>query len=845
MSLRQLSLPALLLALLLAQPSMARDRVTLGTQLEPPGLDPTLSASAAIGEMTFPTIYEALIHLGPGGKVEPGLATSWEISDDLLTYRFHLRQGVRFHDGAAFDAATAKFSLDRALAERSANPQKPLLACIGSTEAADPATLTLHLSRPCSGLLMVLGESAAIMVSPASAATNATHPVGTGPFRFEEWRRGTSVILTRNADYWGGAPALAQVTYRFLADPSASIDALSAGDIDGFAQFPAPEAIARLKGDPRFHVEIAPSGYKTILALNNRKPPFDDLRVRQALSYAIDRQAIIDAAMFGYGTPIGSHYSTRDPGYVDLTGLYPHDPAKARQLLAEAGYPNGFHAVLKLPPLAYARRSGEVVAAELAEIGVTLDIVGLEWVNWLGQVYGRHDFDMTIVAHVEPMDYGIYGRDSYYFGYAKPAFKELLARLDAAPDEQRRLSSLGDVQRAIAEDAVNVFLFEPAGFSLWDARIEDIWYRTPVQIFDLARAHFADPRPESGSSAQTGNGKAVLAGALILAAILFAGLLLRAGPAYAARRGLSLGLTLLIASLLIFLTVNWAPGDPARFMLGMNADPAAVEALRGQLGLDRPLAGRYLTWLAGLLTGDFGQSWTYRVPVGALLLQRLEVSLPLTLLALLFALIIGFALALAAVSGRKRWPDRLVGLLTGAGIAIPNFWLGILLVGLFGVTLHWFSAGGFAGWEAGPFAAFRSLTLPALALAIPQGAILARLLRGELLETLAQDFIRTARAKGLGPWAVLLRHALPASLTPILTILGLQFSFLLAGAVLIENVFFLPGLGRLIFEAIIQRDLIVVESVAIVLVFQVILVSLLADLACAAADPRLRERVAA
>lgn len=841
MSLRRLSFFSLLM---LALPAIARDHLTLGTQLEPPGLDPTLSASAAIGEMTFPTLYESLIHLGPGGKAEPGLAVSWDVSSDLLTYTFHLRQGARFHDGTAFDAGTAKFSLDRVIAPGSTNPQKPLMACVASTEAADPATLILHLSHPCSGLLMVLGESAAAMVSPASAAGNAAHPVGTGPFRFEEWRRGASVTLGRNADYWGGAPALAKVTYRFLSDPSAAIDALSAGDLDGFALFPAPEAVSRLKRDGRFHVELAPSGFKTILALNNRKPPFDDPRVRQALSFAIDRQAIIDAAMFGYGEPIGSHYSRRDPGYVDLTGLYPYDPAKARRLLAEAGYPHGFHAELKLPPLAYARRSGEVVAAQLAQIGVTLDIVGMEWVNWLGQVYARHDFDMTIVAHVEPMDYGIYGRDNYYFGYGKSAFKALLSRLDAAPDEQQRLTLLGGVQRAIAEDAVNVFLFEPAGVSLWDARIEDIWYRTPVQIFDLAHAHFADPAPETGLSARASAGKTVLGGTLVLAGIIFLGLLWRAGPAFAARRGLSLGLTLLIASLLIFLTVNWAPGDPARFMLGMNADPAALEALRGQLGLDRPLSGRYLAWLSGVLSGDFGLSWTYRVPVGALILQRLELSLPLTVLALFFALLIGFALALAAARGYGRWPDRLVGLLTGAGIAIPNFWLGILLVGLFGVTLHWFSAGGFAGWEAGPFAALRSLTLPALSLAIPQGAILARAIRSELLGTLRQDFIRTARAKGLGPWAVLLRHAVPASFTPIFTLLGLQFSFLLAGAVLIENVFFLPGLGRLIFEAIIQRDLIVVESVAILLVFQVVLVSLLADLACAAFDPRLRERVA-
>src|SRR5579859_2883587 len=841
----KLHLGAILLMLLLAVPAAARDTLTLGTQLEPPGFDPTISASAAIGELTFPSLYESLVHLGPGGAVELGLATAWELSPDRLTYRFHLRQGVHFHDGSAFDAGTAKFSIDRILDAKSLNPQKPLYDCIDTAEAADPAILVLHLKRPCSGLLSALGWPAAAMIAPASAAGNAAHPVGTGPFRFEEWRRGTSLSLVRNADYWNGAPALARVTFRFLADPSATIDALAAGDLDGYTIFPAPEAIDRLKHDKRFTVQITPSEFKGILALNNRKAPFDDIRVRRALSHAIDKQAVIDAAAFGYGRPIGSHYTSQDPGFVDLSGLYPYDPAKARQLLAEAGHANDLHLVLKLPPLAYARRSGEVVAAQLAEIGVAVEIVPMEWASWLQQVFGRHDFDMTIVAHVEPMDYGIYGRDSYYFGYGKPAFKELLTRIDSAPDETQRLALLGNMQRMIADDAVNVFLYEPPLVSVWDARIEGIEYRTPVQVFDLAHAHFADPSPDAAVAAKNGNGRIVLGASLGLTGALFLALLVRAGPAFAARRAVSLAVTLLAASLVIFLVVQLAPGDPARFMLGMNADETAVSTLRAQLGLDKPLPERYLAWLAGLVTGDFGTSWTYRVPIGSLILQRLEVSLPLTLLALIFSTLIALALALAATLGRGRWTGKLADLVTGAGIAIPNFWLGILLVGVFGVSLHWFSAGGFAGWEAGPLAALRSLTLPALALAVPQAAILARLLRSELFEALGQDFVRTARAKGLSRPAALLRHALPASLPPVLTILGMQFSFLLAGGVLIENVFFLPGLGRLVFEAILGRDLIVVRAVSIVLVFQVILISLLADLASAAADPRLRERVAA
>jgi len=819
----------------------ARDFVVLGTQLEPPGLDPTASASAAIGELTFPTIYETLIHLGPGGAVEPGLATSWDVSADGLSYTLHLRPGVHFHDGSVMDADAVRFSLMRAIEPNSLNPQKALLNAIGSVEIIDPLTVTLHLTRPSSSLLQVLGWSAAAILSPNSAGGNGSHPVGTGPFRFEAWRRGDSLSLVRNPDYWGAQPHLARVIFRFIADPSAALDALMAGDVDGFSAFPAPESMRRLAADSRFHVDIAPSEAKTIMSINNRQKPFDDVRVRQALSYAVDRQAIIDAAMFGYGTPIGSHFAPQDAGYVDLTDRYPYDPTLARSLLAKAGYPNGFHATLKLPPLSYALRSGEIVAAELAKVGISVDIVSMEWVPWLDQVFGHHDFDLTIVAHVEPMDYGIYARDDYYFGYAAPRFKTLVTAVDATQDPATRLHLLGDVQRMIADDAVNVFLFDFPAFGVWDARLMDIAYRTPVQAFDLVTAHF-----DAAETSGLGTGAADTGGPVSLAIVAVggAGLLLlfrQAGLYYAVRRFLSMLLTLLAASIVVFAVIQIAPGDPARFTLGMHADPAALAALRSQLGLDQPVISRYLTWLSGLIRGDLGESWTYHLPVRTLIVQRLEISLPLTLYAVLLSTLLAFAIGFAAVAWRGSRFGRGVAILTQIGVAVPNFWLGLLLVAVFGVGLRWFSAGGFAGWDAGIGAAIKSLTLPAIALAVPQAAILARVLRAELLENLGQDYIRTARAKGLSETQALLRHALPNSLLPVLTVLGMQFSFLLAGAVIIENVFFLPGLGRLVFEAIAQRDLAVVSGVSVVLVFQVILVMLAADLGSAAVDPRLRE----
>ncbi len=309
---------------------------------------------------------------------------------------------------------------------------------------------------------------------------------------------------------------------------------------------------------------------------------------------------------------------------------------------------------------------------------------------------------------------------------------------------------------------------------------------------------------------------------------------------YFLSRLLSLCLSLIVASVVIFAVIEVIPGDPAAFMLGLNAEPEAVAALQAELGLTGNPVTRYFDWIGGLLVGDFGTSYTYRVPVSELVMARLWVSLPLTLYALLLSTVIAIPVGLIAAANRGGPADVAVMATTQLGIAVPNFWFAMLLVLIFAIGLRWFSAGGFPGWDAGFWANVQALTLPAVALALPQASILARVMRSSLLETLGQDYIRTARAKGLSRRQAVLRHALRNALIPVMTILGLQFSFLLAGAIIIENVFFLPGLGRLIFQGITQRDLIVVESVVMLLVFAVILVTFLVDLAYAAVDPRLR-----
>ncbi len=299
--------------------------------------------------------------------------------------------------------------------------------------------------------------------------------------------------------------------------------------------------------------------------------------------------------------------------------------------------------------------------------------------------------------------------------------------------------------------------------------------------------------------------------------------------------------TLIASSIVIFALLEIVPGDPAQLMLGINATPEAVEALREQMGLNQPMLIRYFSWIGGLLIGDFGISYTYSVPVSELVGERLWVSLPLALLALSLSTIIAIPVGLFSASRRGTRTDTSIMALTQLGIAVPNFWFALLMVYLFAIWLQLVPAGGFPGWDAGIITGLRSLILPAIALALPQAAILSRVTRSALLDVMGEDYIRTARAKGLTAQAVLWRHALRNALIPVLTIMGLQFAFLLAGTIIIENVFYLPGLGRLIFQAITQRDLIVVESVVVLLVATVIFVNLLVDLTYAVVDPRLRQ----
>ena len=473
-------------AMLPANIANAKDQIRLGIPLEPPHLDPTAGAAAAIDEVVYANVFEGLTRVDQTGAVQPALATSWEVSDDGLTYTFTLADDVHFHDGSSFEADDVVFSFERAMAEDSTNAQKGLFEPIASVTTESAGEVIITLKRPTGHFLFNLGWGDAVIVAPESADSNKALPIGTGPFKFDRWVQGDRIELIRNDAYWGEAVKLEGAAFQIVPDPAAAVAAMMAGDIDAFPNFPAPENMSQFEADPRFTVKIGTTEGETILAINNGKPPFDDLKVRQAIAHAIDRNAIIEGAMFGYGTPIGSHFAPHHPAYIDLTGTYPFDPEKAKALLAEAGHGDGLSLTLKLPPPSYARRGGEIIAAQLAEVGITAEIIPVEWAQWLEQVFKGKDYDLTIVSHTEPLDIEIYSRGAdYYFDYQKDDFKALIDELAETADEAGRNKVLADAQTMLAEDSVNAFLFQLAKHGVWDAKLTGLWENSPVQANDL------------------------------------------------------------------------------------------------------------------------------------------------------------------------------------------------------------------------------------------------------------------------------------------------------------------------------------------------------------------------
>ena len=464
-----------------------KDTAVLAMTLEPPGLDPTAGAASAIAEITLYNIYETLTKITSDGRTTPLLAQGWTVSPDLKSWTFRLRSGVSFHNGEPFNAAAVKFSFERAADKTSTNKDKATFANIERIDTPDAATVVLNLKNGDPDLLFKLGQASAVIVEPKSVAGNQTQPTGTGPYRLDSWAKGSAVTLLR----WDGYRAaqdvkLRRVTMRFISDPAAQVAALLSGDVDAFPRVSAARSLKAFEGNKKYQVLVGGSRAKTILAINHKRKPLDDVRVRRAIAAAIDRKAVIEGAADGFGVPIGSYLVPGTPGYVDLTGVNAFDIARARALLHQAGVTLPLELTMKLPPTPYARQGGEVIAAQLAKVGINAKIENVEWAQWLSGVYGQKAYDLTLISHVEPLDFGNFARPNYYWGYESAEFNALWARVQATinPEERNRL--MGQAQELVARDAVSAYLYQPTWITVANARLKGLWKDMPLFVNDVA-----------------------------------------------------------------------------------------------------------------------------------------------------------------------------------------------------------------------------------------------------------------------------------------------------------------------------------------------------------------------
>lgn len=482
----------LVLGLTLAGPVGARENIRIGLQLEPPLLDPTVTASATAGEIVYGNVLEGLTILDGDGKLASRLALGWEQDVDGLWYDFTLREGVRFHDGSPFTAEIAAFSLNRIIAEDSVNPQRQWFERVSRVEALGSMRLRIHLAEPDSFLPFALALPAAVIVHPDSAPTNGEHPVGTGPFRFAGWDRGRELLLERSDDYWGRRPALRRAEYLFMHTRPQVETMLSEGLVD--VMIDVVEMSDRFVMRPDYRLVMRNLDSQVILAMNNARPPLNDLRVRRAISHAVNRNELLGV----YGRtatplPIGTHFSPKHPAYVDLTERYPFDPEQARELLAEAEVPPGTVLRIIVPPTFYGRTCGLEIAEYLDAVGFATEYEEYPWHQWLSEVFQNKDYDLTVIAHVEPLDLNIYARDDYYFNYDNAAFQALWREVLDARGEEELHRLLGEAQRRITEDAVNVFLFLLPHKNIVNRRIAGMWENTPIPSFVLEDLYWSPP----------------------------------------------------------------------------------------------------------------------------------------------------------------------------------------------------------------------------------------------------------------------------------------------------------------------------------------------------------------
>ena len=480
------TLPALTLAFGLMASVSAAAELVIGMQQEPTSLDPTADATASIDSMMTQNVFESLTTVAENGEVQPNLAASWEVSEDGLTYTFTLAEGVTFHDGSALDAEDVVYSFDRAMGEDSVNPSKDIFEPIESVKAVDPQTVEITLKAKDAFFLFNMGQGDSAIVASESAETNNANPVGSGPFKFDSWTRGDRLTLVKNPDHRDAADvALDKVVFRFISDPAAATAAMMAEELDAFPGFPAPELLPQFEADPRFRVNVGSTEGEVILAMNNAKPPFDNVEVRRAVATAIDRDEIIEGAMYGQAVPIGSFYPPHGTAYVDLTDAYPHDSTKAEEMFEAAGVA-GATMTLRVPPFPYATRSAEIIQNQLSEAGIDAKVENVEWGFWIDEVYKQKNYDMTIIAHTSPNDMGNFARGpDYFYGYDNAEMTSLWEQITTEVDPAKRDELLKQGQQMLSDQSVHAFLFQLPLLGVFREGVEGYWASSPVLYMPL------------------------------------------------------------------------------------------------------------------------------------------------------------------------------------------------------------------------------------------------------------------------------------------------------------------------------------------------------------------------
>ncbi len=454
---------------------------------EPPGLDLTASPASAIAAVVFYNVQEALVKVDRHGRLVPWLAERWYTTDSK-NYTFFLRRGVHFHNGREMKAADVKYVLDRAVNPETKHPYRVQYEAIRDVIVKDDYTISVALKHPDATFLWTIARQGSVIYPREAVDTLKTQPIGTGPFVVSEWVRGDRIVLVRNKDYWQkGLPYLDKVTFRFIPDPNSAMAALKSGDVDVSGFGLGPESVDEFKKDGRFQVIVGDTTNDVTLSLNNSKKPYSDKRVRLAITHAINKEEVLKGAMFGYGKILGSNVDPLNPYYVDVSKRVPYDPAKAKRLLAEAGYPNGFDAVLKVAPqYYYTVRSAEVLVNQFAKVGIRAKIEQIEWGQWLSQVWKDANYDMSIIGHAEAWDIGNFANPKYYFRWDNAQFQKLFKESEVTVDDKKRRELYVKMQYMLADEAPAVWLFMHPYLVVAKKGVTGIWKDLPTPSFDLS-----------------------------------------------------------------------------------------------------------------------------------------------------------------------------------------------------------------------------------------------------------------------------------------------------------------------------------------------------------------------